>query len=107
MEEMIAGCTQMMSQMSGMMGGMMGGNMMGGSASGGSLLWPWVSPWYWMGWVLVLGLAVFLIISVVWTIKLARRPSSKPDSPLTILQRRFARGEIGPDQFETIKRQLA
>ncbi len=87
MDEMIAQCTQLMGQMS----DMLGGNMMGGSVSGGgSVISAWVSPWYWLGWVFVLGLTAFLVAGFVWTIRLARRPGSNPGAPLAILQRRLA-----------------
>lgn len=104
MDEMIAQCTQMMGQM----GGMMGGNMMGGMMTGSApASWPWASPWYWLGWVLVLGFTALILAALVGAIRLARRPPTSQDTPLAILQRRFARGEISPEQFEAMKRQVA
>ena len=109
MEEMIAQCTEMMGQMQNMMGsGMMGGSMMsnsGGMMASGS---PWLaSPWYWLGWMLVLAVLVGLFIALLGVI---RRPGPVPaaaEKPLMILKRRYAQGEIPPEQFETMKQQLA
>ena len=108
MDAMFQQCTQLMSQMSGMIGsGMMGSGMMGIAPAAGMTVW--ASPWYWFGWVFILALLVLLIAAVVWMIRATRRPqpASRPETPLNILQRRLARGEVSPEQFETIKRQLA
>jgi len=108
MDAMFQQCTQMMNQMSGMMGsGMMGSGMMGSAPAIGTVVW--ASPWYWFGWVFILALLVLLIAAVVWMIRATRRPRPTvgPETPLSILQRRLARGEVSPEQFETIKRQLA
>jgi|SRR5579859_356507 len=101
MDAMIQQCMQMMSQMSGMTGsGMMGSTLANGMAF-------WTSPWYWFGWLLFAALLVLLIVGVVWMIRATRRPASGPETPLNILQLRLARGEVSPEQFEAMKRQLA
>ena len=102
MDAMLQQCMQMMSQMN----GMMGSGMMGGAGANGMAAL--TSPWYWVGWVFVLALLVLLIGAVVWMIRATRRPRPAvgPETPLSILQRRLARGEVSPEQFETIKRQL-
>jgi uncharacterized membrane protein len=102
-DEMIAQCMQMMSQMNGMMGGNMMGGMMGGNAA---MMAGWASPWYWLGWILALAVLTFLITAVVRMIRAARHPAGGPETPLAILQRRLARGEVSTEQFEAIKRQL-
>lgn len=54
-------------------------------------------------WVLVLG-GLFLLSLRLWV---QARPTSKADeSALEILKRRYARGEITREQFETIRRDL-
>lgn len=101
MDAMLQQCMQMMGQMNGMMGsGMMGSTVANGMAA-------LTSPWYWVGWVFVLALLVLLILAVVWMIRATRRSAVVSETPLSILQRRLARGEVSPEQFETIKRQLA
>ena len=104
MDELIAQCAQMMGQMSGMTGSGMIGGMMTGN---GPMLASWASPWYWLVWVLVVALTVFLITAFVWAIRFARRPATHPDTPLAILQLRLAKGDIAPEQFDAIRRQLA
>jgi len=72
-------------------------------------------PWLWgvgmllgMGvfvlfWVLVLG-GLILLIRWLWV---QGRPSTRADeSALEILKRRYARGEITREEFETIRRDL-
>jgi uncharacterized membrane protein len=106
MDAMFQECTQMMSQMGGMMGsGMMAPGMVGSAPANGMAVW--TSPWFWLGWLFIAALLVLLIAAVVWMIRAVRRPASGPETPLSILQRRLARGEVSPEQFETIKRQLA
>jgi len=103
MEEMIEQCTQMMNMMQGM-GGMMGGGMMVNGVTSGAA-W-WASPWYWLGWVVVLAVLVILF-AFVWAIRHASRSAPRAEVPLDILKRRYARGEVSAEQFETMKRQLA
>ena len=103
MDQMIQQCTQMMSQVN----GMMGSGMMGGGVLNGTPMLVWSSPWYWFGWVFLLALLVLLVAGVVWMIRATRRQAVGSETPLSILQRRLARGEVSLEQFETIKRQIA
>ena len=98
MDAMFQQCVQMMSQMT----GMLGSGMMGSGPVNTAPTLVWSSPWFWLGWVFVAAPLVLLIAAVVWMIRIARL-----ETPLNILQRRLARGEVSPEQFETIKRQLA
>lgn len=72
-------------------------------------------PWFWgvgmliavgafvLFWVLVLA-GVALLIRWLWV---QARPTAKADeSALEILKRRYARGEITREEFETIRRDL-
>lgn len=99
MEEMIAECTQMMNSMNSMMGdGMMGGGMMSGSM---------ITPWWILGWLLVIAVIAAIGLAIVWTV---RRPGSTDqpgETPLTILKRRYAAGEIDAGQFEKMKVQIS
>jgi uncharacterized membrane protein len=67
-----------------------------------------------MGWmmavmVLIPVLAIALIAAlIVWTVR-ATGPSADratPDGPLTILQRRYARGDLGLDEYERMRATL-
>ena len=108
MEEMIAECTQMMTSMNSMMGngmmGMMGSGMMQGGMTGNSL----VTPWWVLSWLLVIGLIVVMGLGIVWAVRRSGRTEQPGgDTPLVILKRRFAAGEIDTEQFEMMKHQLA
>ena len=80
------------------MGGMMGG-MMGQS---GSMTWTGVVA---VSWLLVVAGIVLLLI---WGIRRIgnRSMGAADEAPLMILQRRYARGEIGPDEYERIRADL-
>ena len=55
--------------------------------------------------VVALAALAAVAVGLIWV---ARRASGnvRPESPLDILKRRYARGEISAEQFETMKRQL-
>ena len=74
---------------------------------------PWVWGWgiLWMlmitaFWVLVL-LGLALVVRWLWRAGSEVRPAKLPEeSALEILKKRYARGEIGKEEFETKKRDL-
>jgi len=101
MDEMIAQCTQLMKEMNAVMSGM-GGGMMGGGMMGGMM-----APWLLLGWALVIGVIAAIMIALVWTVRRSGGSGQRAETPLEILKRRFAKGEIMPEQFETMKRQLS
>lgn len=109
MNEMLKQCTELMSQMGGMMSSM-GGNMMGGNAMGGGMMASGMglaSPWYWLGWVLVIGALFGTVAALIWAIRSLGRTAPQLETPLAILQRRFAGGEITREQFAAMKKQLS
>jgi putative membrane protein len=65
-----------------------------------------VMMWYgWIFWIIIIGIVVYLIV------KLANRSSSgsnnqSNDTPMDILKKRYARGEISKEEFENIKKDL-
>ena len=74
----------------------------------------WMSGWGWVGlfillfWVLILAGIVFHISFLV---AVARRSSGEPaptpqETPLDILKKRYAQGEITSEQYEQMKRDL-
>lgn len=81
-------CTEMMG---GMMGNMMGGNMMGGMMSG--MMGPMMMGML-LFWTLVI-VALVLLVRLLW----GRRPGST-SSAITILQERFARGEMDREEYQ-------
>ena len=58
------------------------------------------------GLVLALAILGLAMMALIWTLLRAARPTLNNESPLDILQRRYARGELSAEQFETMKRQL-
>lgn len=70
--------------------------------TGSWMIWLWL-----LGGALLLGLGAGAVALVVWAVR--RSPGSAPptESALEVLKRRYARGEISAEQFDTMKRQLA
>ena len=67
--------------------------------------------WGMGGWGMGLFWLVILVVVVVLVLVLARGPlggagSGETRRPLDILKERYARGEIGHDEFERMKRDL-
>jgi putative membrane protein len=56
-------------------------------------------PMWWMVWLVV----ALVVILAVWSPQRRRRPSEDSASPLDILQRRLARGEVTPEAYEQAK----
>jgi uncharacterized membrane protein len=64
-----------------------------------------------MGWMMAVMLLIPLLLTVliaallVWAIRATRlsRDDGTPEPPLAILQRRFARGGVGADEYERIR----
>ncbi len=85
-------CTEMMGGMMGnMMSGMMGGNMMGGMMGG--MMGPMMLGML-LFWTLVI-VALVLLVRLLW----GRRPGSTSEA-VTILQERFARGEMDREEYQ-------
>ncbi len=84
MQQMFEQCTQMMGGMmgSGMMGGMMGGMMM---------------PMF-VGMVFVIALVAAGIVLLVRLLR--NRTSSNEQTAYTLLSERYARGEIGLEEYQ-------
>jgi putative membrane protein len=92
MEKMFDQCTAMMRTMG---SNMMGNNMMGGMMSNmmGGMMWPML-----LGLLL---LAALVVVGSILLIHLLRsRPVSAKSGALSILQERFARGEIDLEEYQ-------
>ncbi len=84
-------------------GGQMGPGMMG---------WGYGMGWFWsiimvVFWVAVIVGIIFLIKWLVISTGAGGRSATSADSPLEILKRRYARGEIDKQEFEEKKKDLA
>ena len=79
--------------------------------------WRWgMHPMWWMwgagGLVMMLMMLVFwglviwgIVVGIRWLVRQGR--DERPDHALEILRERYARGEIGKEEFETRRRDLA
>ena len=56
-------------------------------------------------WIILFALAIYLIY-INNQQKIGPGPGGPPETPLEILKKRYARGEITREQFEEIKREL-
>lgn len=74
-----------------------------------------IMGWMWLFWILLFALVIGLLVAVV--VLLARRPGASAtlapnapiqggESPVEILKRRYAQGEIDSKDFERMRRQL-
>ncbi len=71
-------------------------------------------PGMWLGGVAMMLLWVVVLVAVIWAVVYASRRAARPgpvtprgETPLDILERRFALGEINKEQFEEAKHNLA
>lgn len=78
--------------------GMMGPGMMGGFG------WMWLMPVFG---IVFLGLIIWAIVAAVRSSSESRgSDSSKADSALEVLKKRYARGEINKEEYEEKKKDL-
>ncbi len=86
-------------------GGMMDGGMMGPMMFGGTMMLGWML----LATVLTLGVLAAIVVGIVWLVRGAggRSLSPRAESPLDVLKRRYAAGELSAEQFEMMKRQLS
>jgi putative membrane protein len=90
-------------------GGMVGPGMMGGAAPGAAGGWTWGLGMA-LGWLAMLAFWGALILGVVvvvrWLGGAPGRGGSAPETPLEILRRRYAAGEIDREQYEQMRQVL-
>lgn len=81
--------------------------MMPGWMMGGGWWGPGYGLFHWLlmllFWILIIAGAVLI---VRWLMDQARTGSAPQETPLEILKKRYAKGEIDKDQFEAMKRDL-
>lgn len=63
--------------------------------------------WGWIIWLVILGLLIWLIISLLSRSQDQREaPPLETEPPLEILKKRYARGEISKEEFEEKKKDI-
>jgi putative membrane protein len=90
--------------MLGMMGAAMGLGGIGGMM-GRPTFWLWPGWLTMLSWLLV---AVGVVLLAVWGVRTlgAGAAGAREETPLSVLQRRYARGEVKPEEYERIKADL-
>ena len=91
---------------SGMMNMMMGGNMMGSGGMMGNY-----PSYYGYGYnsfwnILWLIFLIGVIALIIWLIYKLTKKGKESETPINILQKRYAKGEINKKQFEEMKKEL-
>ncbi|MCF6157123.1 MAG: SHOCT domain-containing protein [wastewater metagenome] len=71
----------------------------------------WFDPFTWLLFFFVLGIGVYLVIKYELVVTTKRGTQNKyipetKESPLEILEKRFARGEITQVEFDRVKKKL-
>ncbi len=63
--------------------------------------------WYgWLFWIIIIGVIVYLIVRL--TGQAGKSPGDqRGETPLEILKKRYARGEISKEEFERMKNDLS
>jgi len=65
--------------------------------------------WQWgmgFGWPFMIFFWVLIILGIVYIIKMIAGAAKKDETPLEILKRRYARGEITKDEYDRMKDDL-
>jgi putative membrane protein len=68
----------------------------------------WGGMWFgWIFWLVIIALAVWIVARLAASGRAGNRGSDyKRETPLDILKKRYARGEISKEQFENMKKDL-
>jgi putative membrane protein len=70
------------------------------------MMWGFGGWWMMIFWILVIIGIVFLVKWLVEQGRTDRQTSQKEESPLDILKKRYAKGEIDKEEFEQKKKDL-
>jgi putative membrane protein len=66
----------------------------------------WMMLFMLLFWILILGGAVWLLAALFPRVRSTHDEERPADTALTILQERYARGELGKEEFEAMRRDL-
>ncbi|GJQ64408.1 MAG: SHOCT domain-containing protein [Melioribacteraceae bacterium] len=62
--------------------------------------------WFgWLFWIVIIGLVIFLIVRLT-NQKTGSQNIQSNENPLDVLKKRYARGEITKEEFESMKKDL-
>jgi putative membrane protein len=70
--------------------------------------WMWSGGmWFgWIFWIVIIGLIIWFLITQSSRYRVQDYVNPHLESPLDILKKRYAKGEISKDQFEEMKKDL-
>ncbi len=70
--------------------------------------WMWGGGmWFgWIFWLIIIGVIVWLLINQSGKNRIQNQVNPHLESPLDILKKRYAKGEISKEQFEQMKQDL-
>ena len=70
--------------------------------------WMWGGGfWFgWIFWIVIIGAVIWLIISQSGKNRYQNQINPHLESPLDIIKKRYAKGEISKEQFEEMKKDL-
>ena len=78
------------------------------------MMWPYGGGWAWMigGWAMMVVFWALVIAGIVALVSYLARGSvpaapARAETPLEILRRRYATGELTKEQFEQMRREVA
>ena len=66
-----------------------------------------MAPLVILGAVVVVGAIALTVIAIARLARHSGQPAQPAETPLAILKRRYAQGEISPEQFEAMKGQVS
>jgi putative membrane protein len=69
----------------------------------------WGGMWFgWFFWLIIIVVIVWVVITLSKNVQKSRetQDSSQTESPLDILKKRYARGEISKEEFEQMKKDI-
>jgi len=66
----------------------------------GMMPWGWMGPGMWVFWILVIAFVVFFVA------RRAETPGRESETPIEILRKRLARGEITEEEFDHLKKKI-
>ena len=87
----------------GMMNMMMGNNMMGSGMMGNYPAYYRYNSFWNILWLIFL---IGIIVLIIWLIYKFTKKGEESETPISILQKRYAKGEISKKQFEEMKKEL-
>ena len=68
----------------------------------------WHGMWFsGLFWIIILALIVWVVIRLTGNNQSKQQPTSSGETPMEILKKRYAKGEITKDQFEQIKKDIS